>query len=95
MSTFEQSFASHEPAQDVLKHDKQWRLSFPNEGSGPCYTYDPPLMSDPGLHIGMYMTMKSNEWDPDLRIFFHEKDKFFYTDSSVSEVLLDLKKLQW
>ena len=94
LSSFEQIFTSNEPAHDILKDDKNWKLSFPNELSGPCYTYNPPFLSDPGLRIGMYITMKSNQWDPDLQISFHEENKFFYTESQESEALLDLERLE-
>ena len=30
--------------------------------------------------IGMYLTLRSENWDPDLDIFIHEKGSFFYQD---------------
>lgn len=94
LSTFDQMFTMNESAVDMLRKDGRWTLSFPFEESGPCYTYDPPFASDPGLPIGIFVTMKSDRWDPDLRIFLHEENKFFYTEGLDSEVTFKFKKLE-
>ena len=97
LSALDQMFSTYEPAYDMLRSNKQWKLSFPNEESGPCYTYDPPFVSEPGLPVGMYVTMVSDRWDPDLLIFLHEKDKFFYTETEHQtevQTILKLKNLE-
>ena len=81
LSTFGQMFTMNESAHNMLKEDKYWKLSFPHEKSGPCYTYDPPSESEAGLEVGIYVTMKSDRWDPDLLIYLHEEGKFYYTES--------------
>ena len=63
----------------MIDQHQYWSVSIPHELSGPCYTYDPPYDSEPGFDSGMYITMKSTEnWDPELEIFLHKKDKLFY-----------------
>ena len=94
LSTFEQMFASDQPARDMLHEEKQWKLSFPHEKSGPCYTYDPPMESDSGLRVGIFMTMKLDHWDPNLEIFLHEENKFFYTRNPTRDIYLDSTKLK-
>ena len=94
LSTFEQMFASDQPARDMLHEEKQWKLFFPHEKSGPCYTYDPPLESDVGVGVGMYMTMKLDHWDPNLEIFLHEENEFYYTKNPKWDVYLDSTKLR-
>ena len=64
----------------MINQTQHWSFSIPHETSGPCYTYDPPFDSDPGFMIGMYLTLRSENWDPDLDIFIHEKGSFFYQD---------------
>lgn len=62
----------------MLKEERNWKQFVPHENSGPCYTYDPPLESDPGYDISLYMKMNSNEFDENLQIFLHKKNQFFY-----------------
>ena len=82
----------------MINQDEYWTISIPHESSGPCYTYDPPVDSDPGFDAGMYMIMNSNAtdgWDPDLEIFFHKKGKFFYQDDvTVDTVMIQLSSLR-
>ena len=95
LSTFDQMFTMNAPAHHMLSKDEYWKLSFPNEYSGPCYTYNPPFPSVPGLRVGMYITMKSNRWDPNLLIFLHEENKFFYTENQeVDDVILKPETLE-
>ena len=79
LSTFNQMFTLNKSAQNMLTEDEHWKLSFPNEKSGPCYTYNSPFASEPGLEVGIWVKMKSDHWDPDLIIFLHDENKFFYT----------------
>ena len=79
LETFQQRFVSMESTIDMLHLDKEWTVFVPHENSGPCYTYDPPSESDPGLSVSILMRLKTDDWDSDLRIFLHEKNKFFYS----------------
>ena len=79
LSMFEQRFITDQSERDVLHEDKYWKRSIPHEYSGPCETYDPPFESDPGYEISMYMRMNSSNWDPNLDIYIHEKNKFFFS----------------
>ena len=79
LSTLTQRFESGKSEKDMLHVDEVWREFVPHESSGPCYTYDPPFESDPGNTISLHMGMSSSDWDPNLQIFLHEKNKFFYS----------------
>ena len=80
LATFQQRFASGQSEHQMLLDDAHWKESIPHEFCGPCYTYDPPYDSDPGYQISMYMTMKlGDDWDSNLQIFLHNKNKFFYS----------------
>ena len=95
LSLFEQSFVTDQPAIDVLHEDRYWKRFIPHERSGPCETYDPPSESDPGYEISMYMRMNSSDWDPNLEIFLHEKNKFFYSKvDTYMMIYLDSEKLR-
>ena len=87
LSLLQQRFAFGQPEVDMLKDDKNWKESVPHETSGPCYTYDPPFESDPGYDISMYISMNSNQFDDNLQIFLHEKNKFFYSTKHGYNVL--------
>ena len=83
MSEFKQRFVvSNSSLIDILVDNNLWEESIPHEESGPCYTYNPPAMSDPGWWYGIEMYPKlssdSDNWDKDLEIFLHERGKFFY-----------------
>ena len=82
MTTFTQRFEKDETEKEILSEDKYWTKSIPHENSGPCETYDPPLLSDPGYEISMFLTLK--ELDTDLDIFLHEKHKFFYSKNPMN-----------
>ena len=71
----------------MINQNQYWTVSIPHESSGPCYTYDPPFDSFPGYDVGMYLTMNSTNWDPDLEIFLHQKDKFFYQDDETVDTI--------
>ena len=77
LTTFTQRFEKDETEKEILLEDKYWTKSIPHEDSGPCETYDPPLPSDPGYEISMFLTLK--EFDTNLDIFLHERNKFFYS----------------
>ena len=77
LRVFEQRFRNNEPEIDILHDDQYWTKSIPHEQSGPCETYDPPMKSDPGYEISMFVTMK--DMNTSLDVFVHEKDKFFYS----------------
>ena len=87
LSLLEQRFTSGEAEVDVLKNEKYWNQFVPHESSGPCYTYDPPFESDPGLDISMFIAMKLTNFDKNLQIFLHEKNKFFYSTNHGSNML--------
>ena len=76
---FEQRFPGGAPALDVLNNNEYWNTFVANEYSGPCYTYNPPLESDPGKENNMYMVFNMTDWDPDLKIFLHHPKSFFYS----------------
>lgn len=83
MSEFKQRFVvSNACSIDVLMDEKLWTESIPHEDSGPCYTYNPPAISDPGWYYGIEMkpnvVSDSGNWDKDLEIFLHEEGKIFY-----------------
>ena len=59
--------------------DRYWTQSIPHEHSGPCETYNPPFESDPGHEISIFMVLNSTDVDPDLDIFLHDRNKFFYS----------------
>ena len=67
---------------DVFSNASLWEETIPHEESGPCFTYNPPVPSDPGWYYGLEMRPNTNgmesNWPIDLEIFLHEKDKFFY-----------------
>ena len=92
-SSFQQQFSQDVYAVDVLQQEHNWELSFPNENSGPCYTYNPPYESDPGLPMGIYIVMKDESWDPTLEIFLHDKGAFFYSYNLAWDFLLKAKTL--
>ena len=79
---------------DMLSKDEHWSLSTPNEYSGPCYTYTPPFVSDPGETVNLYIIFNMSTWDPLLQIFLHDSNAFFYsTKDEVNTKLLDVKIL--
>ena len=94
LDTFEQVFSVEETVRDMLHEERQWKISFPYETSGPCYTYDSPTKTDIGIPIGIYMTFKSPEVDKDLEIFLHNEDKFYYTLNPINDIHLDSKILE-
>ena len=63
----------------MLQKDEYWNTFVATEESGPCYTYNPPKDSDPGKAISMYMVFNRTDWDPDLEIFLHDEQSFFYS----------------
>ena len=77
LTVFEQRFVKDKPEKEILHNDNYWTKSIPHEQSGPCETYDPPMKSDPGYEISMFVTMK--DLNTSLDVFVHEKDKFFYS----------------
>ena len=87
LAVFEQRFVSGESEHDMLHVDGQWKVSVPHEESGPCYTYDPPNESDPGLMVSIFMRLKTKDWNSDLRIFLHEKNRFFYSIKSAPKTM--------
>ena len=79
----------------MLSKDEHWSISVPNEYSGPCYTYTPPLSSDPGKTVNLYMIFNMSTWDPDLQIFLHDPNTFFYSEKAeVNTKLLDTQSLK-
>ena len=95
LTVFEQRFVKDQPENDILRNDKYWTKSIPHEYSGPCETYDPPMQSDPGYEISMFLTLK--DLDTNLDIFLHEKDKFFYSKNLMSSKFtkfLDLEEVK-
>ena len=74
---FEQRFARDQSEEDILHNNDYWTQSYPHENSGPCETYDPPFISEPGNEIGIFFILK--DLDSKLDIFLHEKGKFFYS----------------
>ena len=94
LAIFEQRFVTDESEREMLHDNKNWKKFIPHEKSGSCETYDPPFESDPGYEISMYLRLVSADWDPDLQIFLHKKDKFFYSKKPVYNTkLLDLTKI--
>ena len=94
LTFFEQRFVKDQPNNEILHNDDYWTKSIPHEQSGPCETYNPPLPSDPGYESSMFFTLK--DWDANLEIFLHEKNKFLYSKnlmSSSSTRLLDLREV--
>ena len=95
LSVFQQRFVTGQSDENVLHEDRYWKRFIPHEYSGPCETYDPPLESDPGYATSMHITMNSSSWDPNLEIFLHERNKFFYAKSpTYMMIYLDSKKLR-
>ena len=86
ISEFKQRFVvSNASLIDVFSDSSLWKESIPHEDSGPCYTYNPPSLSDPGWYYGIEIKpnidnnhVPENNWDKDLEIFLHEYGKFFY-----------------
>ena len=62
----------------MLQRNENWREFVPHEGSGPCYTYDPPEDSDPGYDISIYVKFNAKQFEDGLEIFLHQKNKFYY-----------------
>ena len=95
LTVFEQRFVKDQPENDILRHDTYWKKLIPHENSGPCETYDPPMLSDPGYEISMFLTLK--DWDTNLDIFLHEKDRFYYSKNLMSSKFtkfLDLEEVK-
>ena len=67
---------------DVFSNESLWEQTIPLEDSGPCFTYNPPVPSDPGWYYGIEIIPHTTDidlnWPSDLEIFIHERDKFFY-----------------
>ena len=96
LSKFEHRFEIGSSAMDMLYNDEYWAVSVPNEYSGPCYTYNPPLLSDPGKTVSLYMIFNMSTWDPDLQIFLHDPNALFYsTNSVVNTKTLDIEILKY
>ena len=79
---FEQRFVKDKSEHEMLHDDRYWTQSIPHEKSGPCETYNPPFESDPGHEISIFMVLNSTDIDPDLDIFLHRRNKFFYSKKS-------------
>ena len=98
LSSLQHRFSQNETEYEMVNEDKYWTISIPHESSGPCYTYDPPVDSEPGFDAGMYVIMNSTAedgWDSELEMFFHTKGKFFYQDDeTVDTVKVQLSKLR-
>ena len=95
LTVFEQRFVKDQPENDILRNDKYWKKSIPHENSGPCETYDPPMLSEPGYEISMFLTLK--DLDTNLDIFLHEKNRFFYSKNLMSSKFtkfLDLEEVK-
>ena len=95
LTVFEQRFVKDQTESDILRNDKYWTKSIPHEKSGPCETYDPPMQSDPGYEISMFLTLK--DLDTNLDIFLHEKNRFFYSKNVMSSKFtkfLDLEEVK-
>ena len=95
LTTFTQRFEKDEREKEILSEDTYWTKSIPHENSGPCETYDPPLPSDPGYEISMFLTLK--DLDTSLDIFLHEKNRFFYSKNLMSSKFtkfLDLEEVK-
>ena len=82
LALLEHRFVSDQLDVDKLNDSKSWRQFVPHESSGPCYTYTPQMESEPGFDISLYVKMNANEFDNNLKIYLHEKDKFFYSTRS-------------
>ena len=93
LSNFTQRFRGEPFGIDVLKPNENWKVFIPNENSGPCYTYTPPVDSDPGDTNSMYMVFNLTEWDPLLEIFLHEKNDFFYSKRRMLNTKLITSKM--
>ena len=79
----------------MLNHTNLWSFSIPHEDSGPCYSYNPPYESDPGYPNSIFLVLNFEDWEEDLDIFLHEKEKFFFQDGSTSDTIrLDQSKLR-
>ena len=83
LSSFTQRFKTGSPEVDVLNKNEYWKQFIPNEKSGPCYTYTPPLDSDQGDTNNMYMFFKFSQWDEAMEIFLHENNTFFYSKRDI------------
>ena len=95
LSHFKQRFTvSNGSLLDILSDETLWTKSIPHEESGPCYTYDPPAMSDPGWYYGMNI-FPTGDWEDGLEIFLHPRDKFFYFKESPppNNARIDVTKL--
>ena len=82
LTSVEHRFVSDQIDTDMLNDSQNWKQFVPHERSGPCDTYTPQSESEPGFDISLYVKMNSNEFHNDLRIYLHEKDKFFYSTRS-------------
>ena len=99
ISRFTQRFHSEGQQQyDILNNDSYWTKSIPHEYSGPCFTYNPQLDSDPGYWYSMSIVPNAAAAPmyENMRIFLHEPNKFFYfmEEEAPNTVALDLKQLQ-
>ena len=85
--SLQQRFSMGKPEYEMLHRPDNWQFSIPHENSGPCYTYNPPEESDPGFISGILLQLNMENWDPDLDIFIHKKEKFFYQDDWTSNTI--------
>ena len=74
---FEQRFERDQLEEDILHNEDYWTQAFPHENSGPCETYNPPVISESGHGTGIFLKLKY--MPRNLELFLHEKNKFFYT----------------
>ena len=88
LTSLEHRFVSDQLDVDMLNDSGNWQQFVPHESSGPCYTYNPQSDSEPGFDISLYVKMNANEFDDNLKIYLHEKDKFFYSTRSQDGSLL-------
>ena len=96
LSIFEQRFVRDKSELEMLHDDRYWKQFIPQENSGPCETYDPPFESDPGYEISMFMRTNHSDWDSNLEIFIHKKNKFFYSKQPVYNTKrLNLKAINY
>ena len=93
--SLQQRFNEGETENEMLNQTNHWTFSIPHEESGPCYTYNPPTLSDPGYPNSLFIVLNSEDWPKDLDVFLHEKGKLFFQDSWTSDTIrLDKNKLE-
>ena len=103
---FEHRLRHDQPAIDILRNESYWIKSIPHDRSGPCFTYNPLIESDPGFYYAMTIEPKidAEKFESErrtlfnnLRVFLHEPKKFFFfkEEEAPNNIAIDFLRMQF